>query len=396
VGTAVQPEQLSSRSPPRDGATGMKPNGVRVLAWPGFGARRTNAYTWLLYSHLTALGVRVRDFSIARALLGGYDILHVHWPEKALTAGSWMGTVAGALAALVVFTVAHLYGARIVWTAHNLSPHESRHHRLERWFWRAFVARVDAVIHLSHASRAAVEACYPVLAVRPSVVMPHGHFRGAYPDTSSRQDARASLGIPDGARVVSFVGTVRWYKNVPHLIRTFRALPGHVGDVILLVAGAPRTPALAREIRTARGGDPRVRLTLAHIPDDDLQRYLRAADLVVLPFMEITNSGSALLALSFDRPVLVPELGAMAELRKLAGVDWVRTYQGELTPDILAGALHWASGRQAARRPNLDPLDWWPIARQTLAAYLAGREVVPQARRPLPSEASGLRRPART
>ena len=54
-----------------------------MLAWPGLGARAKNPYTWLLYSHLAALGVRVRDFTPARALLGGYDVLHVHWPEKA-------------------------------------------------------------------------------------------------------------------------------------------------------------------------------------------------------------------------------------------------------------------------------------------------------------------------
>ncbi|HEU4954660.1 MAG TPA: hypothetical protein VFT28_08810, partial [Gemmatimonadales bacterium] len=45
---------------------------LRVLAWPGLGARRSNPYTWLLYSHLAALGVRTEDFSLVRALGGGY------------------------------------------------------------------------------------------------------------------------------------------------------------------------------------------------------------------------------------------------------------------------------------------------------------------------------------
>jgi hypothetical protein len=116
-----------------------------------------------------------------------------------------------------------------------------------------------------------------------------------------------------------------------------------------------------------------VRLTLEHVPDVDMQRYLRAADLVVLPFTDITNSASALLALSFDRPVLVPALGAMGELQAIVGEDWVRTYDGELTREILAGALESAT-RPPGARPDLEPLGWDGIARRTLALY---RDVIP-------------------
>jgi beta-1,4-mannosyltransferase len=342
-----------------------------VLAWPGLGARTKNPYTWLLCSHLAALGVRIRDFTPARALRGGYDVLHVHWPEKALNAESLLGRVAGAAAALAMLDAAHLHGARVVWTAHNARPHESRHPKLEDWFWSGVVRRVDTVIHPSQAGRQAVEARYQELARRPHAVVPMGHYRGAYPDTVSREDARAGLGIPAGARVVAFLGLVRPYKNVPHLVRTVRALPRPAGEVILLVGGVPSTSALADEVREAAGGDPRVRLALEHVPHDDVQRYLRAADLVVLPFRDITNSGSALLALSFDRPVLVPARGAMGELQALAGADWVGTYEEELTPDVLARALDWAVTRPPGA-PGLDALEWPEIARQTLSAYLAG------------------------
>ena len=142
---------------------------------------------------------------------------------------------------------------------------------------------------------------------------------------------------------------------------------------MLLVGGAPLTPAIADEVRAAAAGDPRVCLRLEHVPENEVQRYLRAADLVVLPFKEITNSGSALLALSFDRPVLVPARGAMGELQTVAGRDWVCTYEGDLTPRILADALDWALQRPRDRSPHLEALEWPLIARQTLALYLAGR-----------------------
>jgi glycosyltransferase involved in cell wall biosynthesis len=198
-----------------------------------------------------------------------------------------------------------------------------------------------------------------------------GHFRGIYPDRISREEARAGCGVPDDAAVVTFLGLLRPYKNVPHLVRTVRALPPE-RNPILLVAGYPLDPSLEGEIERAAEGDHRVRLTLRRVPDEDVQRYLRAADLVVLPFTDITNSGSALLALSFDRPILVPRRGAMGELQALVGTDWVQTYEGDLTPAILDQAITWARGHRD-ERPDLSSLDWGVIAEQTLAFYYALR-----------------------
>lgn len=343
-------------------------NHILVLAWPGR-ERSANPYTRLLYTHLAPLGVQVQEFTVGRAFRGGYDVLHIQWPEKALVASSWLRRAAAAATGVAILNAAHFHGARVVWTAHNASPHESRHPRLERWFWSAFVRRVDAVIHLGAAGQQAVESRYPALAAIPHAVVPHGHYRGAYPDTISRDEARASFAIPNGARVVAYLGRLRRYKNVPHLVRTVRALPASAGEVVVLVGGTPHTPEAADEVRAAAGVDPRVRLTLEYVPEPEVQRYLRAADLVVLPFRDITNSGSAILALSFDRPILVPARGAMAEIQALVGREWVCTYQGELTPDLLAGALDWAVNQPRAAVARLEPLEWPLIARQTLALY---------------------------
>lgn len=350
-------------------ARGGDSSPLRVLAWPGAGFRAKNPYTWLLYSHLAQLGVEVRDFSPARVLRGGYDLLHIHWPEKALTALPLLGKPGGAGAALGMLEAARRHGAGIVWTAHNARPHEFRDTALERWYWTQVVRRVDGVIHLSETSRAAVEARFPGLVGRTTTVVPIGHYRGSHPDTMTREEARASFAVPEGARVLTFLGLVRPYKNVPHLIRTVRALPAGTA-VVLLVAGEPLTRDLAEEVRDAAGDDPRVHLALHHVPDDDVQRYLRAADLVVLPFANITNSSSVLLALSFERPVLVPALGAMGELQGIVGTDWVRTYQGELTPAVLSDAIGWTS-RRPVGGPDLEALDWTAIARRTLAFYRA-------------------------
>jgi beta-1,4-mannosyltransferase len=315
--------------------------------------------------------VRVRDFTPARALRGGYDILHIHWPEKPLMVSGRLAKVAGAVAGRAVLEAARLHGASVVWTTHNARPHEGGDTLLERWYWSAVVRRVNAVIHPSTASRAAIEARYPGLAGVPAQVVRMGHFRGSYPDRISREQARAGFGIAADAAVLTFIGLLRPYKNVPHLIATVRGLPAE-RKAVLLVGGEPLDARLAADVERAAGGDPRVRLTMRHVPEEDVQRFLRAADLVVLPFTDITNSGSALLALSFDRPVLVPRRGAMGELQALVGADWLRTYDGDLTPALLDDAIAWARARPASS-PDLSSLSWGAIAEQTLAFYRAVR-----------------------
>ena len=67
--------------------------------------------------------------------------------------------------------------------------------------------------------------------------------------------------------------------------------------------------------------------------------------------------------------MLVPARGAMGELQALAGGDWVCTYKGELTCDLLASALDWAVQRPSDMAPRLEALEWPLIARQTFSVY---------------------------
>jgi glycosyltransferase involved in cell wall biosynthesis len=122
-------------------------------------------------------------------------------------------------------------------------------------------------------------------------------------------------------------------------------------------------------VRAAAGSSPAVRLELEFLSPDRIAMVLRAADLVVLPYRAIQNSGSAILALSADRPVVVPELGAMTELQRQIGADWVHTYSGDFTPAVLTDSLRWLRNGDRPARPDLTDLDWQTIAAETVAAY---------------------------
>ncbi|MDQ3555691.1 MAG: glycosyltransferase [Gemmatimonadota bacterium] len=346
---------------------------LRVLGWPAFRNRADQPYNALLYEHLCGLGVRVEEFSATRALTGKCDVLHLHWPDRRVRDPHLLAALARSGALLALLDAVRLRGTRTVWTAHNLQAHDGPlRHWLEPRFWQALTRRLDGVIALSPTGLDRVRERYPALRDVPGWVTPLGHFRGVYPDAVDRADARARLGVPPGARVAAFLGQVRPYKGVVHLVRVFRCLPDP--SLRLLVAGRPRPSALATEIREAAGDDARIVCALRFVPDAEIQLYLRAADLVILPFREILNSASAVLALSFDRPVLVPDRGSMADLARQVGAEWVRTYPGELAPELLRDGLEWAADPARPARPALEALEWDRVARATLEAYRALRD----------------------
>jgi beta-1,4-mannosyltransferase len=339
---------------------------LRVIAWPAFANRAGNPYNRLLSEHLERLGVSVSEFTPARLLREHFDVWHIHWPDGAAVRSSLLRAAIGTAGVLALMERARRRGTRIVWTAHNLGSHERYHPRLEQIFWNGFSNRIDAYISLSESGIVAVESHFPSLRHVPGFVVPHGHYREVYPPSISKAEARRRKGLNPNGRVVACIGHIRPYKNVPHLVRIFRQTAGP--DDVLVVAGKPQTAALRAEVQAAAEGDDRVVLDLRFLMDEQVRNVVCAADVVVLPYTEVLNSGAALLALSLDRPVLVPAMGAMAELRRFVGPDWVHTYAGDLTSDVLQRALAWSGASRDGKAP-LDELSWEVLAARTRAVY---------------------------
>jgi len=335
------------------------------MAWPL--VTPGNPYTELLYASMRALGAEVQEFSVTGLLRRAPSVWHLHWPDHVLNRPGRLHAMIRGMAVLALVTVARKRGCKIVWTVHNLHSHERRHPRIEAWFWRHFVRRVDGYLSPSRTGRDQALGLFPQLRGTPGFVVPLGHYRGVYPNDLSPQAARAKLQIAEDSTVIGYVGRIMPYKNVPHLVRVYRQL--HAPTSVLLIAGEPVSPGVGEAVISAASGDPSVQLHLRHVPAPEIQVHLLASDLIVFPYRDILNSSSALLALSFDRPILVPRLGAMAELRECIGAEWVATYEGDLTPRALAEAIEWARSTPRGRCETLDRLDWRAIALDTLSAF---------------------------
>jgi beta-1,4-mannosyltransferase len=342
---------------------------LRVIGDPAFGNRDHNPYNSLLYTHLAACGVEVVEYDPARVLSGEYAIWHIHWPESPLWGQRFRGAARQLIRKLRLVRQARRQGTKIVWTTHNLRSHDRLHPWLERVLWRVFVNEVDGFISPSDAAMRAALQRFPRLRGVPGFVVYHGHYRELFAEPEDRATARERLGLPGEAKVFVFFGQIRPYKDVPALLAAFQRLQDP--DVLLIVAGEPAVGLMAADLHRLAQRDSRIRLDLRRVPADVLQRYASAADLIVLPFRAVLNSGSALLALSLDRPVLLPRQGAMGELQEVVGEAWVRTYPGSLNSDELAAAMQWASGTHRGAKAPLEAFAWDVIASRTIAAYQA-------------------------
>lgn len=340
---------------------------IRVAAYPAFRIRDVQPYTNLLYDAVQQHGVEVSELTRRGLLTERYDVVHVHWPEFPLMPASPLEALRRSATLLLLLAWARRRGARLVWTAHDLAPHEVPHPGLGRWYWPSYRRLVDGVICLTDAGLAAVRQRFPALADRPACVAPLGHYRGEYADTVGRAEARARLDLGPDDRVLLFFGLIRPYKNVPGLLEAF----GGIADpsARLLVAGRPDADDLRIGIDAAAASDPRVRPHLGLVPADDVQLLFRAADLVVAPYAEVFNSSTALLALSFGRPVLVPSKGALVELQRAVGDVWVQTFDGPVDGRTLERALDAAASIPDGATPPLDAYDWDAIGRTTAEFY---------------------------
>lgn len=308
----------------------------------------TNPYLVMLVDSLRAAGVRVRFFSYRTALLGRYDVVHVHWPETFVRGRTPWRTLARQLLMLAWLARLVLTRTPVVRTLHNVEPHEEASRR-ERWLLRHFERRTAVGIRLNDFTQAP-----PGQAVTTIL---HGHYRAWFAPYPRRPAVPGRL---------AFVGLIRDYKGVDSLLIAFRGTPG---DLSLTVSGNPRTDALAAQIRELALTDSRISLELAYVPDETLVARISEAHLVVLPYRHMHNSGGALAALSLDRPVLVPANEVTAALAAEVGPGWVYTFDGDLSATDLTRAAGAASGDDRTEHPNLSAREWGRTGEQHVEAY---------------------------
>lgn len=282
-----------------------------------------NPYQQMLMSGLRKVGVQAYPVEdVVTGPLAGHTsagrldnyLLHVHWTDPILQPASSEDEATARLGQFQrqVRDLRHR-GGRLVWTVHNVLPHECRFPAVEQELARFLASEADVVHILSAETVRAVEGHYPLPPEKVRVIR-HSSYLGVYPDSVSRLAARRRFGLDQDDHVLLFFGGIRPYKEIGDLLDAFAVAAEVEPRLRLIVAGPAKRLDPRDDLRERCAREPRITLVLESIPDDEIQFYFKAADTVVLPYRSVLNSGSFHLAISYGRPVVAPRTGSLVSL----------------------------------------------------------------------------------
>ena len=251
-----------------------------------------------------------------------------------------------------------------VLTAHDVLPREPRRGQIAAT--RRLVRKMDAVV--VHSQRGATRL-RDELEVDPKRVhvIPHGAFDylTRLPDEVSLPRELADVEGP----VILCFGLMRPYKGIDVLLEAFR----HVRGAELWVVGMPRME-MGPLKRLAARAPGNVRFVERFVTDPEVPAFFRRADIVVLPYREIDQSGVLYTALAFAKPLVLSRVGGFVEVCERHDAARLVT-PGD--PSSLAGALNGllidpaarARLAAAAAAAAAGPYSWDTVAERTLALY---------------------------
>lgn len=376
MGSVAPPEE----KPLREGASASAPVEpfARVASFPPVIAQ--NPYQRLLYDALASCGVTLaadNRFKVgwlwkARREV---DLLHFHWPQMYYRHDAGPPRLRPLLSWIRVglfrarLEAARALGYSVVWTIHQVYPHELQSLRLERRAARILARASDVLIAHDEATATQASAELGRAAAHVELV-PHGPYTGAYPAGRSREEMRDALGVASDAVLFLCFGHLRAYKSVDALLQAFDG--AGLEDSVLVIAGMPLNDTVADSVRAAAAGMPRVRLLLEFIPDERVAELHAAADVVVLARSDGGTSGALVLALSLGLPVVAAAQPAYESLTAHGERGWhftpgdVASLRGRLEdaardPDARADKT--AAARRAAGA------DWGTIAGRTAELF---------------------------
>lgn len=195
---------------------------------------------------------------------------------------------------------------KVICQIDNVEPHE--HHITDRMFNRYFLRSVDGFIYMSEQVHGELKEYTSA----PALFAPHPMFEN-FGERVEREEACRALGLDASQRYALFFGLIRDYKGLDTLLDAW-AIFRRTGYK-LLIAGEFYTSRERYIEQIERLGLTEDIVLHDHfIPDCEVKNYFSATDCVVLPYKTATQSGVTQIAYNFCTPIIVTNVGGLAEI----------------------------------------------------------------------------------
>ncbi|MGO1839883.1 MAG: hypothetical protein ACTH0E_10240 [Candidatus Microbacterium stercoravium] len=352
----------------------------RVFNFPGW---HDNPYVQILQSEITRRGYElagIPDFDRAIAELTSPErrgVIHVQWTSPVT---EWAVNAVDARRRTDLFLdalfSAKQWGRAIVWTLHNVLPHDTLYPKTNAYLHARLAELADA-IHVLSPHTAELAAPVYALPAEKIVEIPHSSYDGVYGDPVERTAAREAIGVAGTGPAILFFGWIRPYKGLEHLEAATRIATEGGADLQLLLAGRPQGD-VAGILDAFENGPVPLTTHLKRILPEDVATWFGAADVLVLPYRAILNSGNMFLAATYSLPIILPDEPHLVD--EFGDEAWIRFFDRS-DPDASLAALladDWyrsRSARSAARAfADARPPSRMSAQYADLIERLAGRE----------------------
>ncbi len=215
---------------------------------------------------------------------------------------------------------------------------------------------------------------------RKITIIPHGNYLSSIPAIPSRVESRKKLRLLSGHPILLFFGQIKKVKGLDLLLNAMPAILAEFPDLKLVVAGKEWKDEFSKYDRliVKNNLQENIVLHIRYIPDKEVPLFYRSADLVILPYRKIYQSGVLLLAMSYKVPVVVADLPGMTEIIRdnhngfLFTAGRVSSLSRRII-DALSSAQQLKQTAEEGYRTVVENHNWCTIGQQTLKAYLATR-----------------------
>lgn len=309
------------------------------------------------------LGMGLADFDIAalgsasvnegvRATLAAKHVqqrvLHLHWLNGVLAGADTRNDAQLRVSEFErQLDAVQQAGVKLVWTMHNVLPHESVFEDFEVRLREIIVGRAD-MVHIMNPESIAMAKSYFELPESKVVRVEHPGYQGYYPQWLSRPAARQQFGFTPGEQVLLVLGAIKPYKGLLELARCIDEITRtNPRSMSLLIAGGAGNDGGTRELLELADIHPAIHVLPERVLPEDVGLLFAAADAAVVPYKASLNSGALVLALSMGKPVIARSTAGSTHLLQ-SGAGVVYEDDQQLAHALLDTSWHGDARRAAA------------------------------------------------
>jgi glycosyltransferase involved in cell wall biosynthesis len=196
---------------------------------------------------------------------------------------------------------------KVISIVDNMIPHEKR--MGDRLLTQYFVKTVDGFIAMSEKVKNDIKT----FSHKPVSISPHPIFNH-FGDPITKMEARTQLGLSQEKKIILFFGYIRKYKGLDLLIQAMSSESIKKLNIQLMIVGEFYEDARTyHDLVISLGLQNQISFYSNYIPDGEVKNYVCSADFIIQPYKNATQSGVTPLAYHFEKPMLVTNVGGLAD-----------------------------------------------------------------------------------